>query len=140
MEVDPLDSNVSDTARIVYGNSSSEGITAISAFSASAPCPISRRPGPRDTFVSPTEYAGKLYWCIYLLVVTLASKPSIFCTSDNGANVTTSQICVCPRVNIAEPCTLGIKSTSAANGRIWLIARPSGRLWSFKIILRTVFF
>ncbi len=37
MEVEPLDSNVSDTARIAYGNSSSEGSTAISAFSASAP-------------------------------------------------------------------------------------------------------
>ena len=61
MEVEPLDSNVSDTARIAYGNSSSDGSTATSAFSASAPCPISRRPGPRDTFVSPTEYAGKLY-------------------------------------------------------------------------------
>lgn len=45
MEVEPLDSNVSDTARIAYGNSSSEGSTATSAFSASAPCPISRRPG-----------------------------------------------------------------------------------------------
>ena len=50
------------------------------------------------------------------------------------------QICVCPRVNIAEPCTLGIRSTSAASGRIWSISLPSGRLWSFKIILRTVFF
>ncbi|CUO35040.1 Uncharacterised protein [Dorea longicatena] len=50
------------------------------------------------------------------------------------------QICVCPRVNIAEPCTLGIKSTSAASGLIWSISLPSGRLWSFKIILRTVFF
>ena len=26
-----------------------------SALSASAPCPISRRPGPLDGFVSPTE-------------------------------------------------------------------------------------
>jgi polyribonucleotide nucleotidyltransferase len=29
-----------------------------------------------------------------------------------------TQICVCPRVNIAEPCTRGIRSTSAASGRI----------------------
>ena len=60
IDVEPFDSNVSDTARIVYGNSSMLGSTGTSAFSASAPCPISRRPGPRDTFVSPTEYAGKL--------------------------------------------------------------------------------
>ena len=39
-----------------------------------------------------------------------------------------TQICVCPRLNIAEPCTLGIRSTSADSGRISLIARPSGRL------------
>ena len=54
IEVDPLDSNVSDTARIAYGNSASLGSTGTSALSARAPCPISRRPGP------PTEYDGKL--------------------------------------------------------------------------------
>ena len=55
MEVEPLDSNVSDTARIAYGNSSSEGSTGSNALSANAPCPISRRPGPLLGFVSPTE-------------------------------------------------------------------------------------
>ena len=49
-----MDSNVSDTVRIAYGNSSSLGSTGTSALSASAPCPISRRPGPLDGFVSPT--------------------------------------------------------------------------------------
>ncbi len=61
MEVEPLDSNVSDTARIAYGIPPQKEVLQQGAFSASAPCPISRRPGPRDTFVSPTEYAGKLY-------------------------------------------------------------------------------
>ena len=37
MEVEPLDSKVSDTVRIAYGNSSSDGSTGISARSASAP-------------------------------------------------------------------------------------------------------
>ena len=37
MDVEPLDSNVSETVRIAYGNSSSEGRTAINAFSANAP-------------------------------------------------------------------------------------------------------
>ena len=60
MDVDPFDSNVSDTERIAYGNSSSEGSTGTNAFSAKEPCPISRRPGPRLGFVSPTEYDGKL--------------------------------------------------------------------------------
>ena len=59
-EVEPFDSNVSDTVRIAYGNSASLGSTGTSALSASAPCPISRRPGPLDGFVSPTEYYGKL--------------------------------------------------------------------------------
>jgi len=62
MDVEPLDSIVSETQRMEYGNSSTEGRTGISARSASAPWPISRRPGPLETFVSPTEYAGKLYW------------------------------------------------------------------------------
>ena len=60
IDVEPLDSNVSETARIAYGNSSSDGRTGTSAFSANAPCPISRRPGPLDGLVSPTEYEGKL--------------------------------------------------------------------------------
>ena len=34
MDVDPLDSNVSDTARIAYGNSSGVGRTGINALSA----------------------------------------------------------------------------------------------------------
>ena len=53
-EVEPLDSKVSDTVRIAYGNSSVVGSTGTSARSASAPWPISRRPGPLEGFVSPT--------------------------------------------------------------------------------------
>ena len=47
-DVEPLDSMVSDTVRIAYGNSSSLGSTGINALSARAPWPISRRPGPLD--------------------------------------------------------------------------------------------
>ena len=54
-DVEPLDSNVSETVRIAYGNSSSFGNTGINARSANAPCPISRLPGPLDGLVSPTE-------------------------------------------------------------------------------------
>ncbi len=55
MDVEPLDSMVSDTQRIAYGNSSVEGRTGSSARSARAPWPISLLPGPLETFVSPTE-------------------------------------------------------------------------------------
>ena len=55
IDVEPLDSNVSDTVLIAYGNSSSDGSTGTRALSARAPCPISRRPGPLETLVSPTE-------------------------------------------------------------------------------------
>ena len=60
-DVDPFDSNTSDTNLIVYGNSSSLGNIGTRAFSANAPCPTSRRPAPLDGFASPTEYDGKLY-------------------------------------------------------------------------------
>ena len=60
MELEPLDSNTSDTKRNAYGNSSSLGITGTNARSANAPWPISRRPGPREERVSPTEKDGKL--------------------------------------------------------------------------------
>src|SRR5256886_14622474 len=57
---DPFDSSVSDTMRIVYGNSSAGGMTASSARCASAPWPMSRRFGPRMKPVSPTEYGGEV--------------------------------------------------------------------------------
>ena len=54
-EVEPFEESTSETRRIVYGNSSTDGMTGSSARSASAPWPISRRPGPLEGFVSPTE-------------------------------------------------------------------------------------
>ena len=60
IEVDPLEPSASDTCRIAYGNSSRDGSTGISARSASAPCPISRRLGAPTRPVSPVEYGGKL--------------------------------------------------------------------------------
>src|SRR3989344_2065350 len=60
IEVDPLLLIISDTSRIVYGNVSSSGITDISARSASAPWPISRRLGVPILPVSPPGYGGML--------------------------------------------------------------------------------
>src|SRR3989442_14066797 len=62
IEVEPFDERVSDTTRMVYGNSSFEGMTGRSARSANAPWPISRRPAPRSGRTSPTEYGGKVLW------------------------------------------------------------------------------
>ena len=52
---EPFDSSVSETRRIVYGNSSEAGMTGSSARWARAPWPMSRRFGPRMKPVSPTE-------------------------------------------------------------------------------------
>ena len=60
IELEPLDSRMSDTTRIVYGNFSWSGIIGTSARSASAPWPMSRRLGPRMKPASPTEKGGKL--------------------------------------------------------------------------------
>ena len=60
IEEEPLDSRMSDTTRIVYGNSSVLGTTGTSARSARAPWPMSRRFGPRMKPASPTENGGKL--------------------------------------------------------------------------------
>ena len=57
---EPFDSRMSETTRIVYGKSSSCGSTGSSARRASTPWPISRRPGERRNFTSPTEKGGKL--------------------------------------------------------------------------------
>ena len=54
-DVEPLEDTTSDTQRIAYGNSSTEGSTGTSERSASAPWPISLRPGEREAFASPTE-------------------------------------------------------------------------------------
>src|SRR5919204_6953019 len=60
IEDEPFDSSVSETMRIVYGNSLAGGIIASSARCASAPWPMSRRFGPRMNPVSPTEYGGEV--------------------------------------------------------------------------------
>ena len=57
---EPFDSMMSETMRIVYGNSSAEGMTGARLFSARAPWPMSRRRGPRIILASPTENGGKL--------------------------------------------------------------------------------
>ena len=57
---EPLDSRMSDTTRTVYGNTSLAGITASIARWASAPWPISRRPGVPKRLTSPVENEGKL--------------------------------------------------------------------------------
>ena len=92
-DVEPFDDNISDTTLIAYGNSSSDGITGTKAFSAKAPCPISLLPGPRDGLASPTEYEGKLYWCIYLFPVS-SSTPSNICSSLFIPSVTIVIACV----------------------------------------------
>jgi hypothetical protein len=60
IEEDPLDSRMSLTMRIVYGKRVSAGIMGSIERSASAPWPISRRPGPRIGRTSPTLKGGKL--------------------------------------------------------------------------------
>src|SRR2546421_12442156 len=60
MDDEPFDSRMSLTNRMAYGNSVSGGNKLTSERSANAPCPISRRPGPRTGFTSPTLNGGKL--------------------------------------------------------------------------------
>ncbi len=60
MEEEPLDSVISDTTRMVYGNSSMVGITASTPRLARRPWPISRRLGAPKRPHSPTENGGKL--------------------------------------------------------------------------------
>jgi hypothetical protein len=55
IEEEPFDSVISDTTRIVYGNSWAGGSTGCTARQASLPWPISRRPGEPMRPVSPTE-------------------------------------------------------------------------------------
>ena len=59
-EVEPLEETTSETTRMAYGNSSTDGITGSSAFSASAPCPISRREVERLARASPVDHCGML--------------------------------------------------------------------------------
>ena len=60
IEDEPLDSRMSETIRSVYGKPSRGGRTGSTERSASAPCPISRRPGLPKRRISPTLNDGKL--------------------------------------------------------------------------------
>jgi len=55
IELEPLDSVMSERTRIVYGNSSIDGSIGCSARQASLPWPTSRRPGAPKRPTSPTE-------------------------------------------------------------------------------------
>ena len=57
---EPFDSSVSETRRIVYGKSSTDGMTGLERPLRERPWPMSRRFGPRMKPVSPTEKGGKL--------------------------------------------------------------------------------
>src|SRR3954452_13645860 len=58
IDEEPFDSRMSDTTRIVYGKSSTDGTTGTSARSASAPWPMSRRFGPPRRPASPEGPRG----------------------------------------------------------------------------------
>ena len=60
IDEDPFEDSTSDTRRSVYWKSSPWGSTGLTAFSARAPWPISRRRGPRMNPASPVEKGGKL--------------------------------------------------------------------------------
>ena len=60
MELEPLDSRISDTTRMTYGNFSKSGMTALTPRLARLPWPISRRFGEPIMPVSPTLNGGKL--------------------------------------------------------------------------------
>ncbi len=60
IDVDHPEPKHSDTALMVYGNSSIDGSILSNAFSANLPCPISLLPVPLVPFASPTENGGKL--------------------------------------------------------------------------------
>ena len=60
IELEPLDSRMSETTRIVYGNRAGGGRIGATERSARAPWPISRRPGPRIGRTSPTAKLGML--------------------------------------------------------------------------------
>jgi hypothetical protein len=60
IDVLPLLDRTSETRRMVYGNSSSPGMTGSIARSARAPWPTARRLGVPNRLTSPTENGGKL--------------------------------------------------------------------------------
>ncbi len=60
IELEPFDSVISDTMRMMYGNVVMSGITADTPRRARLPWPISRRFGEPIMPVSPTENGGKL--------------------------------------------------------------------------------
>ncbi len=60
IELEPLDSVISETTRMAYGHSSALGSTAISERLARRPWPISRRFGTPTRPVSPVAYGGML--------------------------------------------------------------------------------
>src|SRR2546428_9264542 len=81
IDVEPFEPSVSETTRIVYGNSSFGGMTGRSARSASAPCPMSRRLAPRSGRTFPTEYGGAVWRGGYGLGRTRGSVAIVYASA-----------------------------------------------------------
>ena len=134
---EPFDSSVSETIRIVYGNSSADGIIGLER-------PLRER---AVADVAPLRAAhearlpdrvGREVVVVHVAAVGLEREVVDPLPLLRGAERAASErICVWPRVKRPEPCARGLTPTSHVIGRISSVPRPSGRRLSTAIFLRT---
>ena len=120
--------NVADHAQRVRESFLRRESRADSARSASAPWPISRRPGAaHEPDFADAERREVVVQHETLGGASPGSSSSIRCSSSLVPSVTVTSACVSPRVNSAEPCVRGSRPASMVMSRISSNARPSGR-------------
>ena len=112
IELEPFDSRMSEITRIVYGNSSGRAGPASTLRSASAPWPISRRPGPRIGRHFADRERREVVVEHELLASTRRSARRPAARRGRCRASTVTRACVSPRWNMAEPCARGSTSTS----------------------------
>ena len=122
---EPFDSSVSETMRIVYGNSSAAG-SSPRARAARAHRGRCRGASGRACGRSPRpSRAGSCSGACSGRSVS-SERSSIRWPSFAVPSVSSDMICVWPRVKRPEPCVRGLTPTSTSIGRISSVPRPSG--------------
>ena len=126
IEDEPFDSRMSETTRIVYGNSSIDGQHGDQrALGERAVADVAALGAAHAACLADRERRE----VVVVQVVLFVSRPSVSrrISSLSVPSATTLSACVWPRVKSAEPCVRGVTPTSMEMSRISFSARPSGR-------------
>jgi hypothetical protein len=126
IELEPLDSVISETTRSTYGNSSGSACTAITPRGQATVTDLAALRRQHEAGLTDAERREVVVQHEGILV--LPSIASMICASRPVPRVVTTMAWVSPRVNSAEPWVRGSTPTWTSIGRTVVVAAVDARL------------